>query len=159
MNYQLRTKGMTLIEILVAIAIVAVLLGVGVYVGKIVYDQAKERALESTFTILESALDEYKEYWGDFPDPNYGAPGLTLHSESLYEQLYKTPASRKMLEKMNASLIQDNTGAVGAPEIYDPWERVLNYLYDPAVNHYPEIVSAGPDKNFGTPDDISSREK
>ena len=135
---------MTLIEILVAIAIVAILLGVGVYVGKAVYEQAKERAVESTFVILESALDEYKEYRGYFPDPNYGAPGLTLHSESLYDRLNSLPASRMMLEKLNTSLIRDETGTAGAPEIYDPWDRVLDYRYDPAVNHYPEIVSAGP---------------
>jgi len=155
----MRRNGMTLIEILVAIAIVAILLGVGVYVGKGVYEQAKERALESTFVILESALDEYKEYKGEFPV----AAGINEweRNEYLYEQLNSLPVSRKMLEKLNASLIRNDVPDVNnTPEIYDPWDKVLDYLYDPAVHNYPEIESSGPDKDFGTPaDNISNKEK
>ena len=163
-RYEIRhtRKGMTLIEILVAIAIIGVLLGVAVYAGKAVYEQAKERSLESTFTILESALDEYKEYDrdGEFPpDAGGGVGDEWLRSEGLYYELNRFPVSRKMLEKLNASLIQNNFGGVSPPEIYDPWDRVLDYRYVPGVDHYPEIKSAGPDKTFGTADDINSKEK
>ena len=161
-RYEIRhtRKGMTLIEILVAIAIIGVLLGVAVYVGKAVYEQAKERSLESTFTIFESALDEYKEYDrdGEFPpDAGGGVGDEWLRSEGLYYELNRFPVSRKMLEKLNASLISDSDGD-DYPEIYDPWDRVLDYRYDPVVNHYPEIVSAGPNPLIGE-DDISSRDK
>jgi len=41
-------------------------------------------------------------------------------------------------------------------EIYDPWGMVLDYRYVPGDN-FPELVSAGPDKIFGTADDINNR--
>ena len=141
-RYEIRhtRKAMTLIEILVAIAIIGVLASIGVIAGKAVYEQAKERSLESTFTTLESAMDEYKEYWGYFPNPVMD-PNLSP-CENLYDQLNRLPASRKMLEKINASLMFDGDGD-DYPEIYDPWDRVLNYKYEPG-DHYPEIISSGP---------------
>jgi len=153
----MRRNGMTLVEILVAIAIIAILLSIGVYVGNAVYEQAKERAVESTFVILESALDEYKEYEGDFPEATDADP--VVNSEILYGKLNGLPVSRKMLEKLNASLICDEDSD-GNPEICDPWGTVLDYWYEQGVNHYPEIVSGGPDKNvFKKDDNISSKDK
>ena len=96
MRYKMRKNGMTLIEILVAIAVIAVLMSVGVYVGKAVYEQAKERAVESTFVILEAALDEYKEYTGDFPAELGGAATPADEIENLYYELNRLPVSRKM---------------------------------------------------------------
>ena len=89
-----------------------------------------------------------------------------IEIQNLYYELNRLPVSRKMLEKLKASLIKDIEPVPvlvpplppTTPEIYDPWEMYLDYRYLPG-SHYPEIVSAGPDKNFYTEDDISSRDK
>ena len=39
----------------------------------------------------------------------------------------------------------------------DTWGTSLWYLYDPAADSFPRVVSAGPDKVFGTPDDIQNK--
>ncbi len=146
MNNKQRTKkGVTLVEILVVVAIIAILTTIVISVAARIDNQSKERSLEGTFVLLESALQEYYEYWGYFPvdvDPNV----------TLYTQLHSTPSSRKILEQISGSLIDEEHRI----RIYDQWGTVLDYRYDPNDN-FPELISAGPDKIFGTADDITSR--
>jgi len=116
--------------------------------------QSKTRGLESTFALLDGALQEYYEYWKFFPDPNL--PPYATHSAALYGQLHSTPSSRKILEKISDSSIRSNPAAVDMPQIHDPWGTALDYRYVPG-NTFPELVSAGPDRIFGTVDDMSNR--
>ena len=153
--------GFTLVEMVVVIAIVAVLATLIVGVAARIDTQSKERALESTFALLDAALQEYYEYKGKFPeadaDPNE-------NSETLYAELYSIPASRTILEKVSNSLIQDNFKSdANTPEIYDPWwpkdkdkRRVLDYRYT-LGDTFPKLISSGPDRLFGTDDDITNR--
>jgi hypothetical protein len=61
------------------------------------------------------------------------------------------------LGEITDSLLKNEYGAADTPaEIYDPWGTVLDYRYL-AGDNFPELVSAGPDKIFGTADDISNR--
>jgi prepilin-type N-terminal cleavage/methylation domain-containing protein len=142
--------GFTLVEMLIVVAVIAILATMVVGLAGRIDTQSKERALKSTFTLLDSALQEYYEYWNAFPDPNMNPPYPT-HSAALYGQLYSTPTSRKILGKINPKLIRDNP-----PQIYDLWGMPLDYIYVPSDN-FPLLVSAGPDRNLGTGDDISSR--
>lgn len=109
-------------------------------------------------------------------------------SEGLYFFLSRVPQCRKTLDEIDKSLItnEDDNGnpmeiiiTVGAVSrnhpllrIVDPWGRALRYdYYDeriPAANigprlrskrSFPAITSAGPDKMFGTDDDISGRKQ
>jgi len=142
--------GFTLVEMLIVVAIIALLATMVVGLAARIDNQSKERGLKSTFTLLDGALQEYYDYWKAFPDPNK-APYLT-HSAALYGQLYSTPTSRKILEEISSKLIRDNP-----PQIYDPWGTLLDYRYTPGDN-FPMLVSAGPDKSFvNTADNISSR--
>ena len=145
--------GFTLVEMLIVVAIIALLATMVVGLAGRIDTQSKERALKSTFGLLDSALQEYYDYWKDspvpFPDPN--KPPYLTHSAALYGQLYSTPTSRKILEKISSKLIRDNP-----PQIYDPWGTPLDYRYTLGDN-FPMLVSAGPDRKFDTTDDISSR--
>jgi len=142
--------GFTLVEMLIVVAIIALLATMVVGLATRIDNQAKERGLKSTFTLLDGALQEYYDYWNAFPDPNK-PPYLTHHSAALYDQLYSTPTSRKILEEISSKLIRDNP-----PQIYDPWGTPLDYRYTLGDN-FPMLVSAGPDKKPGSGDDISSR--
>jgi prepilin-type N-terminal cleavage/methylation domain-containing protein len=141
--------GVTLVEMLIVVAIIALLTTMVIGIAARIDNQSKERALKNTFGLLEGALQEYYEYWGDFPipnDPNYP----TSSSSALYGQLHSTPSSRKILEEISDSLIDEEHS------IYDPWKVELDYRYV-AGNNFPELISAGPDRDFNTPDDITSR--
>ena len=103
--------------------------------------------------------------------------------EALYLFLSQVPECRKTLDKIDESLITNLgfdkqplnitvTYPSGSVKIYsifriiDPWGTTLKYDYydevlippDPRQKRtFPVITSAGPDKQFGNTDDISSR--
>jgi prepilin-type N-terminal cleavage/methylation domain-containing protein len=152
--------GLSLVEMLIVIGVIALLATMVISVATRIDNQSKEKGLESVFLLLESAFDEYKEFQGGFPlQPVKNFTNVAAHSELLYRELYSVPDSRKVLDKIQDSLIKDevDTGAVPpVPEIYDPWGTTLDYRYADGEN-YPELVSAGPDKIFGTADDITNK--
>jgi prepilin-type N-terminal cleavage/methylation domain-containing protein len=152
--------GLSLVEMLIVIGVIALLATMVISVATRIDNQSKEKGLESVFLLLESALDEYKEFQGGFPlQPVKDFTNVAAHSELLYQELYSVPDSRKVLDKIQDSLIKDDvdTGKVPpVPEIYDPWGSILDYRYATGEN-FPELVSAGPDKIFGTADDIKNK--
>jgi type II secretory pathway pseudopilin PulG len=54
--------GTTIVEILTVVAIIAVLVTLVMTIAARLDDQNKERLLESTFTLLNAALDQFREY-------------------------------------------------------------------------------------------------
>lgn len=128
---------------------------------------------------LEKALDLVGKISirGGTHDPNYSG------SEALYFFLSRVPESRKTLDKIDSSLITDEDSDGDSMKIkingkdypllriIDPWGTTLQYSYyrneyePPTSNepdmderrNFPVITSAGPDRNFGTADDIASR--
>ena len=153
--------GLSLVEMLIVVAVIALLATMVIGVASRIDNQSKEKGLESTFALLEGALEEYKEFQGAFPAQLVkDFTNVSAHSEYLYRELYSIPSSRKILDKVSNSLIKHDfdSGAVPpVPEIYDPWETALNYEYDPATDNFPKLISAGPDRIFGNADDISNR--
>jgi len=102
-------------------------------------------------------------------------------SEVLYFFLSQVPTSRKTLDKIDSSLITARDADGNRMEIsidgrqypllrvIDPWGQSSRYRYyetdatgtpDPATKrNFPVITSAGPDEEFGTADDMSSRNR
>jgi prepilin-type N-terminal cleavage/methylation domain-containing protein len=152
--------GLSLVEMLIVISVIALLATMVVGIASRIDNQSKEKLLKSTFALLEGALEEYREYQGVFPaQPVKDFTNVSAHSELLYRELYSIPSSRKILDKVSDSLIKHDfdSGAVPpVPEIYDPWGMPLDYRYVPG-DSFPELVSAGPDKTFDTADDITNR--
>lgn len=220
--------GATLVEILIVVAVIAILATMVVGIATRINNQNKEKLTKSTFALLNAALGQFRDYGYnynpitidpvvrdffrslDFPlDCNglplepalgtaLGATGASimplgvLHnpnysgSEVLYFFLSRVPASRKTLEKIDDSLItnldsnkqpmQIQIDFPSGPKFFpllriiDPWGTTLHYDYyderdlnpirrDKGKRNFPEITSAGPDRIFGTGDDITSRSK
>ena len=209
--------GFTLVEMLIVMAIIALLATMVIGIASQLDSQSKQRLAGSTMAILAAALEEFKDYgynYGpaysnfDFPLDCSGFPvdvleatlssalgaasvEITNHdtaeclkysgSEILYFFLSRVPESRKTLDKIDGSLVTNvnNVGARieisigGGPfspllRLTDPWGTTLRYDYydeselDPILREkgkrtFPVIVSAGPDRKFGTTDDMSSR--
>jgi prepilin-type N-terminal cleavage/methylation domain-containing protein len=124
--------GLTLVEILVAIAIIAIL-AAGLYsVSNYIEKQAKAKLTESTIETLSAAIEQYHDFYGKFPflaDKNYGEPNLQTDvngvvvnktgnplsapdyndiyasSEALYYFLNKFPDGREIVGSINRSLL------------------------------------------------------
>ena len=165
--------GLSLVEMLIVVAVIALLATMVIGVASRIDNQSKEKLLDSTFALLEGALEEYREFQGDFPVSPAGnfssaEERAAVRSEYLYEHLRSIPSSREILEKISDSLIRNEypPGVLPNdtyPEIYDPWQvnseefrRAIDYIYV-AGDHYPKLISAGPDRIFGNADDITNR--
>ncbi len=240
--------GATLVEILIVVAIIAILATMVVGIATRISNQSKEQLTKNTFALLNAALGQFRDYEYnynykapptatlaeakaesnfyrglDFPLDCNGLPQLQLEpalakalgatgalimpsgvhddpnysgSEVLYFFLNRVPTSRQTLDRIDESLItnegsgkqpmQINIVFPGAPpkrfpllRIVDPWGTTLHYDYYPdwadytgpnglagyfgyagkSKRTFPEIISAGPDRIFGTGDDITSRKK
>ena len=114
---------------------------------------------------------------GGTHDPNYSG------SEALYFFLSQVPTSRQTLDKVDSSLITNENSdrdeleiKVGSRKyqlqrVIDPWGETLRYSYyenpyetsrEPRPpgdepRNFPLITSAGPDRIFGTDDDMTNR--
>jgi len=214
-SYKHKT-GVTLVEMLIVVAIIAILTTMVIGIAGRIDNQSKEQLAKSTIAILTAALRQFYDYEYRYKDLAYVAfdfpldcndfdvtnlqatlgqalglgPGIIgggIHqneysgAEALYFFLSRVPACRKTLDKIDESLITNLgfdkqprnitvTYPGGVPKVYsllrviDPWGTTLKYNYynevtlDPRSKRtFPVITSAGPDKRFGTADDISSR--
>lgn len=145
-------------EMLIVVGIIAILATMVISVASRIDTQAKEKGTESLLALLDSALQEYHEFTGRFPEqPEINSADAVIHSEFLYGELSSIPSVQKILKKVSNSSIDNKYGtAETIAELYDPWGTALDYRYV-ANENFPLIVSAGPDKTFGTADDISNR--
>lgn len=147
-----RKNGVTLVEMLVVLGVIMVLGGFVVALTHRMDNQSKEHAVANAFTQLSGALQEYYDFRGRFPVSIGGG------TEFMVEELRTVPAARQVLEKLSPVLVKNVGGKADVPELYDPWGTELRYMYVPRDN-FPELISAGPDRQFGTADDISSKGK
>ncbi|MHC4158577.1 MAG: type II secretion system protein [Planctomycetota bacterium] len=124
---------------------------------------------------LGKALDKVCDISGNH-DPNFSG------SEALYFFLSQVPTSRQTLDKIDGSLITNEDSdrdemeiRVGSRKyplqrVIDPWGETLRYSYyenryentrepdfDDEPRNFPLITSAGPDRIFGTDDDMTNR--
>ena len=154
-----RNRGVTLVEMLVVLGIIAVVASLVVTLTLRVDNQSKERAVDSAFALLSTSLREYYEFREEFPQqPERNSANALAHIELMTQELRSVPDSRKVLDQLNPSLVKSQTGLADVPELRDPWGTVLDYVYDrDAGDNFPELISAGPDRQFGTGDDISSK--
>ena len=135
---------------LIVLGLVALLATMVISIATRIDNQSKEKSVETLFKILEGALEEYKEFHGDYPvQPVKDFRLPQVHSGFLYTELNSVPGCREILDK---------AGDIPIPVFIDPWDWPLDYRYA-ATDNYPELVSSGPDREFGTVDDITNKNK
>jgi prepilin-type N-terminal cleavage/methylation domain-containing protein len=145
--------GLTLIEMLMAIAMIAILTSIVLMVTERSYSYAEQKATEGTISLLDSALQEYRDFYNDFPDPNgikVVSQNEIRHSVSLYDRLNFLPDSRRVLERIPEGFIRKvEISGDSFFEFIDSWGTTMDYRYVGGMN-FPLIISAGRDKNFAT---------
>ena len=158
MSNRVHILGLTLVEVLVVVAVIVILTTIIVKLSLRIETQAKEKGLQATFAVLDTALQEYHDYTGAFPvQEEIDLVNVVAHIENLLAELFSIPTSAQVLNQKGDVFIKNNTGLADKPEAYDPWHSVLDYQYI-SGNAFPVLISAGPDKVFGTNDDITNRQ-
>lgn len=196
---------MSLVEMLVALAVVLILISASLRVGRYIRIRSSIQLTKSALAVIDAALEQYYSDLGMFPfgtdldDDGVSDPFLMVHlqgllngtvnaadllekdgsnieqsfasSAGLYWFLHRSTNSRSIIEAITPSLVevrhpqearQELTVVSGGvtydlPRFVDPWGMSLRYRYVPTVGVFPRITSAGPDRIFGTPDDIENK--
>lgn len=112
---------------------------------------------------------------GTLDEPDGSNPPVSVNGASsagLWWFLNRPANSRQIIDAITPSLITtldritNNrlTITITPPAIpadlgrfIDPWGTSLWYLYDPAADSFPRVISAGPDRVFGNTDDIENK--
>ena len=152
-----RHLGLSLVGMLVVVGIIALIASVAVTLTLRMTNQAKERDLASIFALLKTACRSTARRPASFLcRPNESLPMRRLTCNCCTSGSWPSrPRARVLTQLAGLSSGNDTTGReVG--RVLDPWGTVLDYQYGPD-DDLPELISAGPDRQFGTEDDISSR--
>lgn len=91
-------------------------------------------------SLIESALEDYKKLGEQYPTENQGLRALVARTDI-------EPLPLKWTQTMEEIPL-------------DPWGTPFQYRFPGSQNPLrPEIISAGPDKVFGTDDDLSNQDR
>ena len=124
-----RRNAFTLMEILLALAILVILAGTGGYAIIQIQKQAKIDATKAQLSSFKGVLDNFHLQLGVFP------------------------AALQDLRTRPANMPNWNGPYLDMDAFNDPWGRPYHYQTDAAGDTY-ELFSAGPDGVEGTADDI-----
>jgi prepilin-type N-terminal cleavage/methylation domain-containing protein len=136
----------TLIELLLVIAIVAVLATAGFGVGHVMVGKSKAVQARAELAALSAALEGYKQAFGDYPR-------TTSNAELLQSLLGKRGptgvnlTSHGFLDTTRVSLT-DDPFAITTAECLDPWGQPYRYAYrrdNPWTHPGFLLYSSGPD--------------
>jgi len=89
---------------------------------------------------LQSALEQYKNIGGQYPSQEQGL-------QALFQRPVSQPLPRDWVQAVD-----------DADAFLDPWGTLYHYQYSgTGIFEKPKLISAGPDKKFGTKDDLSNQ--
>jgi general secretion pathway protein G len=135
-------RGFSLFEMVIVMGIIGLILGGAIYSMGRIKDSAAVSTARQDMTSFSSSLEQYKNIGGKYPSTSQGLEALVRKPSS-------SPRPRDWVQSL------DDEEA-----LYDPWDTLYKYEYpgskDPSR---PEIISAGPDKQFGSEDDMSSQKE
>lgn len=134
-----RSRGFTLLEMVIVLGIIAMILGGGIYFMTGISDSAKLSQVDADFKSLDSALSAYRLNAGNLPSTQQGLGALV-------EKPTTTPVPRRWNKIMTR-----------VPK--DPWQNDYIYRFPGKKNAATyEILSKGPDGIENTADDLSSQD-
>lgn len=146
-------KAFSLIELLVAITVIAVLLGISIAVGSKILGKSSETTTKANLAMIMNAIETYRDDTGAYP---FESSSNTSSTTKTGTELYTTlKANTKALEKIKGlpdDAFQKN--ATGAAEAFvDGYGTVIRFYPVGGLGGTPVLVSAGKDKDFTKTDD------
>ena len=142
-NFTTRTRrnksAFTLIEIVLVLAIIALLLGAAIFKLTGVFSSSQKQRVAQDLSTFKSALNVYRMNAQRFPSTEQGLKAL--------------------VEKPTTGIIPKSYEPTMKGEQLDPWGNPYGYRYPGTHNKgEPDIWSFGPDMIDGTDDDIGNWE-
>lgn len=139
--FELGNKGMTLIEIMVVVTILGIIAAIVTVNVAGQLDKARVKTAKTQMKAIEQALETYRLDNGSYPTTEQGLNALVGEGNA------------------DGKRMQPGGYLKGGRVPKDPWGAEYGYI-SPGTQGAPyEIVSAGPDKQEGTDDDIKSTEE
>jgi len=134
-RYRAVGAGFTLIEIMLVLAIIAMLMGVGIWKLSGVLDKGKEVRINGDIGVIKTALVRYAIDAGSYPNTDQGLRALVEDPGNV----------RNWAPALDEAL-------------YDPWGNEYGYRFPGKFSPpgKPDIFSRGPDGQEGTEDDMGS---
>ena len=141
------SAGFTLVEILIMLAVVAMLAGLIASGGNAARKRAKIFRTQTMISSLETALAMYHVDFGDYPPSGNQSLVNLLTDEAAYSS--NADWQGPYISFKN----EDLSGSASNATLQDPWDNDYSYTNDGGSY---AIKSAGEDGVFSTSDDITS---
>lgn len=147
---RLPRQGFTLLELLTVIAIIAVLVGLGFGAARRATESGRVARARAELTLLASALEQYRQAYGDYPHTD--EPAVLL--QSLLGR--RGPRGDAIARAALLELSRFTTGNGRDPltdtaaVLLDPWDEPYRYAYQVSAawrNSRYVLYSAGPDQH------------
>ncbi len=149
----IQKTGFTIIEILVIIAVIAILVGLLVSGGTAARRKAKIYRTKAMIASLETALAMYHVDFGAYPDPS------TEKNKNLINLLAAVSVFGTNADWQGPYISfkdEDLKGSIPNATLRDPWGTDYTYSYNSSDSSC-TITSAGPDMSLATGDDITNQ--
>ncbi|MGE9268939.1 MAG: type II secretion system major pseudopilin GspG [Verrucomicrobiales bacterium] len=130
-------RGFSLFEMVIVMGIIGVILGSAIYMMGGIGDSAKIQTARRDFQAIQAGLDTYKM------NGRKGYPTTQQGLEALVSKPGDSPIPRDWSQTYKEVPL-------------DPWQVPYDYKLE---NGKPVIISAGPDGQMGTDDDLSSADE
>ena len=163
--YNNRALGFSVIEMLVALAVIAILVGVALAVGREVLNSSRRELTRSELTALLGAEQSVvHKTAGMVPQSMYSflVEYQQLHAYRDVNGVWREHSN--MLTRLPSSMVKssmvpmpNNGNMLMITQVNDAWGNAIEFLPTVLYNpHAPCFVSAGEDGTIGTGDDIHS---
>ena len=136
-----RRGGFTLIELLAVMLILTILISLIIGIGLVVRNKAAEQNTANVQRLLTAAIEKYLEKNDKLP--------ATVDDIRKLQVLLSTDKGAADVE----AKIPQNGRSTDGKSYVDGWGREMEFDPIGAMNDRPLIISAGPDGEFGTPND------
>ena len=163
--------GFTLMELLVVIMIIAVLTAIGLVVGGKFLTSANKKKTAANMKLIMHAVNIYQEECDEYPKKNdddlffgddllnilrYGESSIPGTPDPDYTKDVWEAKIKPIIDKLPDNAFEKDPDTKQATGFIDGFDQLL--VFEPAggLGGTPRLVSAGPDEDFSTEDDIYS---